>query len=278
MSIADQSARTGRIIMENDATINEADMMNGDGIHTHNYYISVTRGLISGASAFVSHGERTSSGAETEYPIWPDGEFSIPADAGVQMSFVSTSANDTSDGTGVRQVSVHYLDANLAEQNETITLNGLTTVLSVATNIRFINDLHAESVGSGLKAAGNITASNGGITYAQLSTNFTRQSSSFKMIPVGKVLHLTNFVYGSISGAGNGKSIIKLVSNQLNGSQYRNPLILFPYISNGFQNSCVSIKRDTFPTFSAGAVIGVVHTSDKAVTVTSTLSGWLENA
>lgn len=194
------------------------------------------------------------------------------------MSIVSTSANDAAAGTGVRQIMIHYLNAALIEQTEIITLNGLTPVLSISTNIRFINDIHSVAVGSGGKAAGDVTISNGGIVYAQMSANFNRQSSSFRMIPAGKVLRLVNFVYGSISGAGNGKSIIKLVSNEIYGAQYRNPLILFPYISNGFQDSNVSIKRDIFPAFSAGAVVGVLHTSDKAVTVTATLSGWIENA
>lgn len=54
-----------------------------------------------------------------------------------RFSIVSDSANDTAAGSGARTVSIVGLDANWDEIEETVTLNGLTPVLTVNTYRRF---------------------------------------------------------------------------------------------------------------------------------------------
>jgi tetrahydromethanopterin S-methyltransferase subunit B len=81
-----------------------------------------------------------------------------------QRSVSSSSANDSSAGTGARQIKIYYLDQNangpsLEEPffTETVTLNGTTAVNTVATNICFIEKIEVVSVGSGTSNAGTIT-------------------------------------------------------------------------------------------------------------------------
>ena len=62
------------------------------------------------------------------------------------MKLASTSANDTAAGTGIRKVRIHYLDADHVPHEEVVTLNGLTAVNTVATDIYRINRLHADEV------------------------------------------------------------------------------------------------------------------------------------
>ena len=62
----------------------------------------IARGKVPNASPFNSFGQRVFSGAVTDQMIWSNGAFIGPAIGGLQMSAVSTSANDASGGTGLR--------------------------------------------------------------------------------------------------------------------------------------------------------------------------------
>jgi len=67
--------------------------------------------------------------------IWDGGGiYAYPAAAAI-MYVSSSSANDTSAGTGARTVLVSGLDANYNEVEETVTLNGQT---QVATTTEFL--------------------------------------------------------------------------------------------------------------------------------------------
>lgn len=98
----------------------------------------------------TTSGEDLWNGAATRIPI--------PSLAGEQMQVVSTSANDTAAGTGARTLRIDYLDQDNNRQFEILTLNGLTPVSTVATNITFVNDTYVTSVGTDSGAAeGDIT-------------------------------------------------------------------------------------------------------------------------
>lgn len=78
--------------------------------------------------------------------------------AAAQRSFASSSANDTAAGTGARTVEVTYFDNSCAGPfDETVTLNGVTAVATVNSDIRFIEKLIVTSFGSGNSNAGTIT-------------------------------------------------------------------------------------------------------------------------
>src|SRR5512139_3268256 len=128
--------------------------------YKQDYATAVARGDVLNAEPFGGYGELTTAGAVNNQIIWPDGVYTIPPAAGVQMSLVSTSASDGVAGTGIRSLDIHYLDNTLTPQIETVVLNGLTPVLTVATNIRFIQCMHMITFGTGKAAAGVITATN----------------------------------------------------------------------------------------------------------------------
>ena len=157
------------------------------------------RGVISGAEPFGDFGQRlTLATGVAGDDVWDGTAVLIPRPptAGEQMTLVSTSISDTSAGTGIRSLEVHYLDANGSAQVETVTLNGTTPVNTVATNIRFVNDLHALTVGSGESAAGTITCYNLGAAttiYNQISAGSNRDVTCSKMVPAGKNFFLTGW-------------------------------------------------------------------------------------
>jgi hypothetical protein len=94
--------------------------------------------------------------------------------AAQQMAVSSSSASDTSNGTGAQQVHIHYLDGNYAEQIEVVTLNGTTPVNTIATNILRINAFHLWRAGSSGTSAGNISIKNiaATVTYDYITATF----------------------------------------------------------------------------------------------------------
>lgn len=144
-----------------------------------------------------------------------------------QRSIVSTSASDSSAGTGARTVKITYLDATGAGPfTETITLNGLTAVNTVATDICFIESIMVETVGSngsnvgtlnlytGTGATGTIFAAVGlGAVATGVGDNQTFYAHHY--VPTGKTLRGYIVTAGIIAAAGGGSSVTVI--------RYRNP-------------------------------------------------------
>lgn len=108
---------------------------------------------------------------------------------GEQCTLVSTSANDTSAGSGSQQVDVHYINAAGTYLVETVTMNGLTPVNTVATNIRFIQYIHTQRVSSlGATAAGDITiysTATPANIFNVIKAGGNMSLSSARMVPAG---------------------------------------------------------------------------------------------
>ena len=244
-------------------------------------YTQIARGTVSGATPFSGYGQYVSTGTTTNHVIWPDGVFTLPPIGGVQMSIVSTSANDDGSpvGTGIRTMDIHYLDANLVPQVENITLNGLTPVLTVATNIRFIQCMHITTVGSLKAAAGVITATNSAVIYSQIDTGSRRCSSTARMVPAGKRLFVAGATGGSISGTAAAGAVIKISATYFEGHDLTSQTLFIPFGSISMQDMSVAY---TFPIpagpFPAGTVVLMEVTVDKAAIITGNWYGWLENA
>ena len=101
------------------------------------------------------HNEDIDSGTLPETLIPWGGLYSFPAAAGT-ISIVSASANDTSNGTGARTLTIQGLDSNWDIQEVVYTLNGTTPVVTTETWMR-VNKVHTTTVGSGGVNAGTIT-------------------------------------------------------------------------------------------------------------------------
>jgi hypothetical protein len=91
--------------------------------------------------------------------------------AALQMTVSSTSANDTSSGTGARTVVIQGLDANYNEVTETVTLNGQTAVTMTASLLR-VNYAYVATAGSGDSAAGDIYIGTGTVTAGVPATTY----------------------------------------------------------------------------------------------------------
>jgi len=251
----------------------------------YTYPEAVNRGLMRGATPVTIMGERTSLGAESQYAIWSNGVLhGIPV-AGVQMSAVSTSAEDGVAGTGIISLTLVYLDHNLDPHTETKALNGVTPVVFDATDVRFINNCYGADFGSTNLSVGTITVTGGGYTHTIIKPTHTQDFSSFYMVPRGKRLIFIGGTVSSISVNADTQSLIRLVSNYRDGV-VRGPADavaatgpwLYAFASVGVQNSSAPVTFHAVPAFPTGTIVGAVHTSDKACIISANWNGILEGA
>lgn len=244
------------------------------------YRLMVARGDIAGAEPFGAYGERDASAGETNRVIWPNGVFTVPPEAGIQMEVSSTSADDAAGGTGIRSVEIHYLDGILTQQYEEVTLNGTTPVNTVATDIRFIQCTHVVTFGSSPEAAGEISVQDttGTTTYSKIAQGDTRCASSARMVPANKVCFVAGATGSATSGTGKAKVKIRLNASEITEQQLTYPLALIPFGSISLQDGSEAFNFPLPLRFSEGTVIAMTGTTDKDAQINGSWYGWIENA
>jgi len=190
------------------------------------FLLEITRGNVPGMKIMRSLGEREGMGTTaTGEDVWRGNDLSstpsapasdtsipIPDSAGEQMTVVSeNNADNGATATGALTVTLVYLDAAGAEQSEVITMNGTTEVDTVATDIRFVQELHVTTVGSNGVAEGNIRIfkiSDDTLVYSMIAQGGNMSMVSAKMIPAGKTLHLREWSAGEATA--NGRLTVRL--------------------------------------------------------------------
>lgn len=225
----------------------------------------IARGAVPGAKPFAMFGEKITSGAVTNSILWETGmpdPLTVPDS--VQMSFVS-SAPDT------RRLKLVYLDGDLNEQVETVTLNGTTPVLTAATDVRFINNLYSLD-GS---AATTVTVTNGGTTYARLNSGDVQFNQAMYRVPAGRRLMLTSLYAGATSGSAAARVTVKAEASFFNGDRFADDGILHPVGAVGLQDGAVTLPFGPFPV-PAGEIAALTFKCDKAADVVGGFFGWTE--
>ena len=120
------------------------------------------------------------------------------------LYIVSSNANDTSNGTGVRTVKITYLDASGLLQAKTVAMNG-TTPVSLGSGHSFIEWIESASVGSNTVAVGDISVSstNGASTVAttfdMIAAGGNRSLSGRFKVPSDCHAHIIHWSASAIS-------------------------------------------------------------------------------
>jgi len=162
-------------------------------------------------------GERSGMGTtQTGEDIWRGNELSvtpntvashttipIPSLVGEQMTLISESNKDNgTTATGVLTCEIEYLNANGDTKYETVTMNGLTGVDTVATDIIFVQDMHSYTVGSHGVAEGNIRIgkkSDMSLIYNMIAAGGNKSLVPNRMVPRGKKLLLMGWHGGEVN-------------------------------------------------------------------------------
>jgi hypothetical protein len=133
-----------------------------------------------------------------------------------QRSISSASANDAAAGTGARKVViVYYKSDGYGPFTEIVTMNGVTPVNTVATDICFIEEMYVYTAGSLGTNAGVITlfvgTAGGGGTLGQLgfgnlvaATGDGNTLWAHHHIPPGKTASLATVILSNFGGTGSG--------------------------------------------------------------------------
>lgn len=249
----------------------------------NDYSLEVSRGNVPGAQPLSAYGLLVAGGPVTNQVIWPNGIWYAPPSSGTQVAVKSSAATDIDDivlGTGIRKVRLIYLDSNLIQKTEDISLNGLTSVLSVATDIRFIQCMFGINYGISKAADGNISATNIAATetYSYIAADELRCSSSTRMVPAGKRLLIKSIIGSSTSGTAASSTNIRIAVSKFEGIDFLPDNILIPLGNLGFQDNSFGITIDTPLTINQGEVVALVASSDKAATISGSWFGVLEDA
>lgn len=121
------------------------------------FYIEVSKGKISKHSRVNKHGINSDVDTSTApEDVWSNGGIWVPPTTARIHDVVSSSANDTSAGTGMRTLTIQGLDGSYNFASETITLNGTTPVSTINSYV-IIDYAAGMTVGSGGVNAGTIT-------------------------------------------------------------------------------------------------------------------------
>lgn len=235
---------------------------------------AIATGEVAGSSRFCGHAEKAINSVDAA-DLWGGAADiqPIPASSGIQLQFVSTSANDTAGGTGIRTIEAHFILADGSEAIENITMNGVTPVLTSNTDIQFINIAHAETVGTGKLAAGDITIESvGGATeFSKIATNFNQTMSTLRMVPSGKRLLITDFNASELLDK---KATVRLLTTSHSGA-LTSDVFLCKHSTFVKANS---ISRSINPPINvpAGGIVKVGVWTSQAVEVEANWSGYLE--
>jgi hypothetical protein len=174
-------------------------------IEDHYYTVGVgdafqhTPGSIIGSSASIT---------TTAFVILSNAAVSQPS-TGQGMNVVSTSASDTSNGTGVQQITIEYFTVpsgttGWIKKSEVVTLNGVTPVPTVAVDIYRINRVHTNRVGTNGTAVGTITVKDLTNTtlFAQIDIGNNVFERAIHYVTKGEMAVLSDTMVGVSSNGG----------------------------------------------------------------------------
>ncbi|MGB0897531.1 MAG: hypothetical protein ACPGRW_09445 [Flavobacteriaceae bacterium] len=166
------------------------------------FYLDVATGNIAGVSNVSKFGYNPSVGTTTYESIWEGSNVYPWQTVADQLEVLSSSANDTSAGTGARTVELEGLDSSWNILTETVTMNGTTAVTTTGSFLRIFR-ARVVTAGSGLINAGDITIRDQDTsTTRALITNSAGKSMGQTLmavytVPAGKTAYLKNINFSS---------------------------------------------------------------------------------
>lgn len=178
--------------------------------------LQVARGQIQGHSVVQVFGYNPDVDT-TEESVWPDGGTVPHPTVASVLKISSSSANDTSDGTGARTVYIEGLDGDYNVVSDTVILNGQTEV-NTTNSYLFVNNFYVVTAGSGEENAGNINAGTGTVTagvpavlYDLIATGYNNRTTGHYCVPAGYTGFLVEGIIttGQTSGTTSVTSFLK---------------------------------------------------------------------
>jgi hypothetical protein len=142
--------------------------------------LQVARGKVTGVSTISVFGYSTSVGSSF-ISLWNNGvAYAFPSVANT-LTFVSDSASDDANSS----VLITGVDSSWNPISETVFLNGTSPVTTTKSFLRTNTVIMASPGTSQLTNIGNITGTNGGVTYANIGAGVGKMQNSWYSVPNG---------------------------------------------------------------------------------------------
>lgn len=174
---------------------------------TEQFELQVSRGQIAWHRSVIVFGFNGDVDSSPE-TIWPGGGLLAFPSAAIQMTVSSSSASDTSSGTGARTIYISGLDASHNEISETVTLNGQNAVTTTKSYLH-INEAYVATAGSGNSAAGSIYIGTGTVTagvpatvYDIIAFDYNRRITGSYTIPAGYTGYISQGLFSAGQSGG----------------------------------------------------------------------------
>jgi len=248
------------------------------------YTYDIAEGLITNHTPFNKYAINDDIDSAAEEDVWCVGGSYVWPTIAQQMEVVSSSVEDDpvkadlSAGTGVYSIRIYYLDSSFNEKTTDVTLNGTSVVATTATDIFRINRVRVLSVGSALKAVGNIDIRHLTDTpiYSRIAAGFTKGRQLIYTVPITKTLYINQFT-GSIGGTTAPKYGRFTVRSTWDDISLTRNAWMTAYGESGQSSGFFSVPYFCPLKFPAGSdIIVSCKTLDDNCYVTASLRGWLE--
>lgn len=142
--------------------------------------LAIARGLVGEAQAINIFGFNRDVNTTYETVFNNGGGLYQYPTAAVQMSVVSSAVGDTA------QIVINGLDGDYNIITEVVTLNGITPVTTTQAFFR----INSAAVVSTPNLSGNVTISNGGVTYGYIESDIGVQQACLYSVPAGYSLYI----------------------------------------------------------------------------------------
>lgn len=205
------------------------------------YFSNIALGNVSGAVNWRKSGENATV-TTAQKPVNGGGTAIVPLDAAAQISFVSSSGNDTLLGSGARVIRIFGVDASGLMQQEDLELSGTTPVLTANSYLGILNRVFVVSVGDGATKSnqGIITGTSGGNTYCTIIIGDSAMKQLAFYVPAGKTALVYSYFFDSSKNAGS-VAILDIVFYVIQGGVKYN---LFSFKIDQATGNDVSVQRN----------------------------------
>jgi len=187
------------------------------------FYFDVATGDVRGHSSINKFGRNADVDSAAAEDIWDGGGVWNEPTVGQVFTMTSTSAADTSAGTGARTVQVSGLISSTGLlANETITLNG-TSWVTLTNNYQMIHRLIVLTAGTGGVNAGTIYAvgNTDGTVTAQINIGNNQTLMAIFKIPAGSDGCLLGYYASANKATGQTATINTILKTKPNGEVWQ---------------------------------------------------------
>jgi hypothetical protein len=215
---------------------------------------------VGGYTAFSKFGYNADLDIGTE-TVWKNGGTYTPLTTARTLSVVSDSANDASAGSGARTITILGVNASRVSQTETVTMNGLTPVVTSGSWLG-VNRVTVATAGATGYNEGNLTltAATDLTVQAYVGAGDSITNQMIYHAPVGFNAYVTRVVLSVDKASAGGQPVVAFTGYVVSPTGIRT-IALYDILNGDYHPHLDSLLQNPFP-ISGGSYFWINATSD----------------